>query len=683
MKINPPIAAKNPFTHQEHGHERLDPYYWLNQRDNQNVIDYLNAENEYTSAVMNDTSDLQELLYDEMVGRIKQTDMSVPVELNGYAYYTRYQEGQEYPIICRKALKEGAQEEIMLDGNKMAEGLAFFHIGSWQVSPNNKMLAYTIDTVSRRQYHVHVKNLVTGELLVDDISNTSGDVTWANDNQTLFYSRKDDTLRPFQIIRHVLGLEENTDEVVYEEKDATFDTFVFKTKSDKYLVIGTESTLSSEYRILEADHPMGEFRIFQSRRDNMEYTIYHQGNRFLILTNLEAKNFKLMATPEEATGIENWQDLVEHRQEILLESVDVFHNFVVMSERQDGLARFRICHPQSGDHHYLDFEETDYYAVTSANPDYFSDKLRYQYTSLKTPNTVYNYLMNDRKSIQLKQMEVKGGYNASDYVTRRVYATASDGVKIPISLVYKKDMQIDGGQPLLLYGYGSYGISMDSTFRSSRLSLLDRGFIFAVAHIRGGEDLGRAWYENGKLLKKKNTFTDFIACGQHLIKEGYTNSDRLFAQGGSAGGLLMGAVINMKPSLFKGVIAAVPFVDVVTTMLDESIPLTTGEYDEWGNPNEKESYEYMLSYSPYDQVCRQDYPALLVTTGLHDSQVQYWEPAKWVAKLRDLKTDKNLLLLKTNMEFGHGGASGRFEALKELALEYAFLLKVLNNRVEL
>ncbi len=683
MKTNPPIATKIPFTHQEHGHQRLDPYYWLNQRENQDVINYLNAENEYTSAVMSDTTDLQELLYDEMVGRIKQTDMSVPVALNGYTYYTRYEEGQEYPIICRKALTDNAQEEIMLDGNKMAEGLAFFHIGSWQVSPDNKLLAYTIDTVSRRQYHVHVKSLETGELLVDDISNTSGDVTWANDNRTLFYSRKDETLRPFQIIRHVLGLEENTDEVVYEEKDSTFDTFVFKTKSDKYLVIGTESTLSSEYRILEADHPMGEFRIFQPRRDNMEYTIYHQGNRFLILTNLEAKNFKLMATPEEFTEIENWQELVEHRQDILLESVDVFKDFVVMSERQDGLARFRICHPQSGEHHYLDFEETDYYAVTSANPDYFSDKLRYQYTSLKTPNTVYNYLMNDRKSIQLKQMEVKGGYNASDYVTRRVYATASDGVKIPISLVYKKGMQIDGGQPLLLYGYGSYGISMDSTFRSSRLSLLDRGFIFAVAHIRGGEDLGRAWYENGKLLKKKNTFTDFIACGQHLIKEGYTNSDRLFAQGGSAGGLLMGAVINIKPSLFKGVIAAVPFVDVVTTMLDESIPLTTGEYDEWGNPNEKEFYEYMLSYSPYDQVCRQDYPALLVTTGLHDSQVQYWEPAKWVAKLRDLKTDKNLLLLKTNMEFGHGGASGRFEALKELALEYAFLLKVLNNRVEL
>lgn len=683
MKTNPPIATKIPFTHQEHGHQRLDPYYWLNQRENQDVINYLNAENEYTSAVMSDTTDLQELLYDEMVGRIKQTDMSVPVALNGYTYYTRYEEGQEYPIICRKALTDNAQEEIMLDGNKMAEGLAFFHIGSWQVSPDNKLLAYTIDTVSRRQYHVHVKSLETGELLVDDISNTSGDVTWANDNRTLFYSRKDETLRPFQIIRHVLGLEENTDEVVYEEKDSTFDTFVFKTKSDKYLVIGTESTLSSEYRILEADHPMGEFRIFQPRRDNMEYTIYHQGNRFLILTNLEAKNFKLMATPEEFTEIENWQELVEHRQDILLESVDVFKDFVVMSERQDGLARFRICHPQSGEHHYLDFEETDYYAVTSANPDYFSDKLRYQYTSLKTPNTVYNYLMNDRKSIQLKQMEVKGGYNASDYVTRRVYATASDGVKIPISLLYKKGMQIDGGQPLLLYGYGSYGISMDSTFRSSRLSLLDRGFIFAVAHIRGGEDLGRAWYENGKLLKKKNTFTDFIACGQHLIKEGYTNSDRLFAQGGSAGGLLMGAVINIKPSLFKGVIAAVPFVDVVTTMLDESIPLTTGEYDEWGNPNEKEFYEYMLSYSPYDQVCRQNYPALLVTTGLHDSQVQYWEPAKWVAKLRDLKTDKNLLLLKTNMEFGHGGASGRFEALKELALEYAFLLKVLNNRVEL
>jgi len=677
--MNPPKAKKIAVTLEKHGHQRIDNYHWLNQREDQEVIDYLNAENAYTDFVMSDTEALQKTLYDEMVGRIRQTDMSVPVELNGYSYYTRYEEGQEYPIICRKALQESAPEEIMLDGNKMAEGLAFFHIGSWEVSSNNKLLAYTIDTVSRRQYHVYVKNLETNEVLVDDISNTSGDVTWANDNKTLFYSRKDDTLRPFQIVRHTLGEKEGADEVVFQEDNTAFKSFVYKTKSDKYLVIGSESILSSEYRILEADNPRGEFRIFQTRQDNLEYSIYHQGSRFLVLTNLDAHNFRLMQTSENETSMVNWTELLPHRGDVLLEDVDVFIDYVVVSERRDGLARFKISHPQSDESHYLDFGEEDYYAETSANPDYFSNKLRYQYTSLKTPNTVLEYDMGTRRTVQLKQMEVKGGYDATGYATQRLYATASDGVKIPVSIVYRKGYKMDGSQPLLLYGYGSYGISVDSTFRSTRLSLLDRGFAFAVAHIRGSEELGRAWYDDGKLLNKKNTFTDFIACAKHLVNAGYTRHDRLFAYGGSAGGLLMGAVINMAPELFKGVIAAVPFVDVVTTMLDETIPLTTGEYDEWGNPNNKSYYEYILSYSPYDQVQMQNYPAMLVTTGLHDSQVQYWEPAKWVAKLREMKTDQNLLLLKTNMELGHGGASGRFEALKELALEYAFLLKVLNG----
>jgi oligopeptidase B len=680
MKINPPIATKIPVVHHKHGHQRIDNYYWLNQRDSQEVIDYLEAENAYTDEVMNDTNDLQQLLYDEMVGRVRQTDMSVPVEYNGYSYYTRYQEGQEYPVICRKALIKDASEEIMLDGNKMAEGLAFFHVGSWEVSSDNRLMAYTIDTVSRRQYTLHVKNLETGEVLLDDIQNISGDVTWANDNKTLFYSKKDETLRPFQIMRHVLGESEQSDTIVFEENDPTFNTFVFKTKSDKYLVIGSESTLSSEYWILEAHRPMEAFRVFQSRQDKMEYSIDHQGGRFLVLTNLEAINFRLMETPEENTSIKHWTELVPHRDDVLLESMDVFQDFLVLSERQDGLARFRICHPQTGQHHYVDFEESDYFAVTASNPDYFSQKLRYQYTSLKTPVTVYDYHMAIHEHTMLKKMEVNGGYDASGYLTQRLYATAQDGVKIPISIVYKKGFKRDGNQPVLLYGYGSYGICIDSTFRSSRLSLLDRGFAYAVAHIRGGEELGRNWYEDGKLLRKMNTFTDFIACAQYLVAADYTRHDRMFAYGGSAGGLLMGAVINMEPQLFKGVIAAVPFVDVVTTMLDDSIPLTTGEYDEWGNPNEKVYYDYMLSYSPYDQVSRQDYPALLVTTGLHDSQVQYWEPAKWVAKLRELKTDKNLLLLKTNMEFGHGGASGRFEALKDAALEYAFMLKLLSKQ---
>jgi len=672
--MNPPKAKKIAVTLEKHGHQRVDNYHWLNQREDPEVIDYLNAENAYTDFVMSDTEALQKSLYDEMVGRIKQADMSVPVELNGYSYYTRYEEGQEYPIICRKALHESAPEEIMLDGNKMAEGLAFFHIGSWEVSPNNKLLAYTVDTVSRRQYHVHVKDLETNEILVDYISNTSGDVTWANDNKTLFYTRKDDTLRPFQVVRHVLGQQEGADEVVFQEDDTAFKTFVYKTKSDKYLVIGSESILSSEYRILEADSPDGVFRIFQQRQSELEYSIYHQGERFLVLTNFNASNFRLMQTDEVNTELVNWTEVLPHRDKVLLEAVDVFKQYVVVSERRDGLARFRICHPQSGAFHYLDFDETDYYAEASANPDYFSNKLRYQYTSLKTPITVLEYDMGTRRTVQLKQMEIKGGYDATGYTTQRLYATASDGVKIPVSIVYKKGYKMDGSQPLLLYGYGSYGISVDSTFRSTRLSLLDRGFAFAVAHIRGSEELGRSWYEDGKLLKKKNTFTDFIACAKHLVNEGYTRHDRLFAYGGSAGGLLMGAVVNMAPELFKVVIAAVPFVDVVTTMLDESIPLTTGEYDEWGNPNDKRYYNYILSYSPYDKVKAKDYPAMLVTTGLHDSQVQYWEPAKWVAKLRDMKTDHNPLLIKINMDFGHGGASGRFERYHEVALEYAFVL---------
>lgn len=674
QNMNPPIAKKIPVEFNEFGQTRIDNYYWLNDRENQEVIDYLIAENTYTDEVMKKTEKLQEKIYDEIVGRIKQTDMSVPYQLNGYIYYTRFEEGLEYPVYCRKAAIEGSPEEVMLDGNEMAKGHVFFNIGDWDVSPNNEMLAFSVDTVSRRKYTIHFKNLKSGETYDESIPNTSGSMTWANDNKTVFYATKDETLREDKIYKRTIGSADNKSKLVFFEDDSTFETSVYKTKSGKFLVIASGSTLSNEYRILEADNPKGDFRIFQPRQPDLEYEIYHQGNRWLINTNYEAKNFRLMEADEGNTGIEHWKELIPVRNDVLLEGVTVFKDYYVLTERKNGLPRLRVFNIKENTDEFIGFIEDDYMAYALANPDYTSSVFRYGYTSLKTPSSVYDYDMNTGETVLLKQEEVVGGYNPDDYVTERIYAEGRDGTMIPISMVYKKGFMKDGSQPLLLYGYGSYGVSMDSYFVSSRLSLLDRGFAYAVAHIRGGEELGRMWYENGKLLQKKNTFFDFIDCAQFLVKEKYTSSDVMFALGGSAGGLLVGAVINYEPALFKGVIAAVPFVDVVTTMLDESIPLTTGEYDEWGNPNEEEYYNYMLSYSPYDQVKAMDYPNILITAGLHDSQVQYWEPAKWAAKLRDMKTDNNLLLLKTNMDFGHGGASGRFERYKETALEDAFLL---------
>jgi len=541
------------------------------------------------------------------------------------------------------------------------------------------LLAFSLDTVSRRKYTIKIKNLENGELLKDEIINTSGNMCWANDNKTLFYAVRDKSLRPYKIFKHTLGTGSKEDVLVYHEKDTTFNCFIYKTKSDKFIVIGSSSKITDEYRILDANNPGGDFEIFNLRKRGLEYSIYHQGERFLIRTNLDAQNFKVMETPDDKTNIENWKEVTPHNNNILVEDINVFQDYYVVSERENGLPKFKIYDLNASSVKYIDFHEIDYYAISSENPEYHSDKFRFIYTSLKTPRSVFNYSLKTHKRNLLKIEEVVGDYSPNDYVTERVYATARDGVKVPVSLVYKKDLEMNSKHPLLLYGYGSYGITVDSTFRSHRLSLLDRGFIFAIAHIRGGEEMGRKWYEDGKLLKKKNTFFDFIDVGEFLIKEKYTLKDKLFAFGGSAGGLLMGAVINMRPDLFKGVIAAVPFVDVVTTMLDESIPLTTGEYDEWGNPNKEEYYKYMLSYSPYDNVESKDYPAMLVTTGLHDSQVQYWEPAKWVAKLRKLKTDNNPLLLKTNMEYGHGGASGRFEVHKETAMEYAFLLLLLKE----
>lgn len=659
---------------------RIDNYYWLNERENPEVIAYLKAENDFTEKALNQpTKALQKTLFKEMVGRIPPKETTVPYTVNGYTYYTRFEEGKEYPVYCRKKAGENMPEQIMLDGNQMAKGHAFFDLNNWEVSPDNRIIAYSLDTISRRQYTIFFKNLETGETLTDKIINTSGDIAWGNDSRTIFYTKKDKALRPYKVFRHLLGDPVKNDQLVFHEKNTAFDASVYKSKSEKFVFIASESTLSTEYQWLDAGQPNGKFRIFAPRMKNVEYEIEHQGNRFLIRTNYKAKNFRLMETPLEKTGLKNWNEIIPERKDVLLEEVEVFHDFFVVSERKNGLLRFRVFNTNNGTDHYLQFDEPDYYIYFDDNYAYETGFLRYAYTSLKTPNTIFDYNMKTGKQQLKKRQEVVGGYHPEEYVTERVYAKARDGVKVPVSIVYQRDFVKNGTRPLLLYGYGSYGYSMESVFRSSRLSLLDRGFAFAVAHIRGGEEMGRFWYEDGKLLKKKNTFFDFIDCAKHLIAEKFTSPQKLFAMGGSAGGLLMGAVVNLAPDLFKGIVADVPFVDVVTTMLDEDIPLTTEEYDEWGNPNKKPYYDYMLSYSPYDNVKAQAYPAMLVTTGLHDSQVQYWEPAKWVAKLREMKTDNNLLLLWTNMDFGHGGASGRFEQYKETAMEDAFMLYLLEK----
>lgn len=673
----PQVAEKIPRELTIHGYTRTDNYYWLNERDNPKVIDYLKAENEYLSEVMKHTEKLQEKLYNEIVGRIKQTDMSVPYRDQGYYYYTRYEEGKEYPVYCRKKGSMDAGEELLLNVNEMAEGHAYYHVTGLSVSSDNNLLAFGVDTVSRRKYTIHFKNLRTGEILKDEIPNTAGLAAWANDNKTVFYALKDEALRPYKVLRHVLGKDVSGDKEVFNEKDVAFNAYAFKSKSKKYIFIVSDSTLSTEFQYLDADKPDGRFQIIQPRERDLEYSVEHYKEKFYIRTNYKAKNFRLMETPVTKTTKDNWVEVIPHRDDVLLEGFEIFRDYLVIEERKNGLTQLRIIRGDNRDEHYLDFEEETYAAYIHQNPEFDTVLLRYGYTSLTTPNSVFDYDMNTKEKTLLKQEEVIGDFKPEYYHAERLYATARDGTKVPISLVYRKGLKRDGNNPLLLYGYGSYGSSMNPGFSSVRLSLLDRGFVFAMAHIRGGSEMGRYWYEDGKLLKKKNTFTDFIDCAEYLIAEKFTRPENLFAQGGSAGGLLMGAVVNMRPDLFKGIIAAVPWVDVVTTMLDSSIPLTTAEYDEWGNPNNKEYYEYMISYSPYDNVEAKNYPAMLVTTGLHDSQVQYWEPAKWVAKLRSLKTDNNILLLHTEMEAGHGGVSGRFRRYKETALEYAFMLDLL------
>lgn len=676
-KLQPPVAKIVPKTLEKHGDKRIDNYYWLNERENPEVIDYLNKENEYYQKATAHTKPLQDELFLEMKARIKEDDSSVPYFYNGYYYITRFEKGKDYPIYSRKKGSLEAKEEIMFDCNEMAKGQSYFNLAGINVSEDNKWVAFGVDLVSRRQYTIQIKNLETGEILPVKLENTTGGSTWAGDNKTLFYTRKDaQTLRSDKIYKHTLGTEATADVMVFHEKDDTYNTFVYKEKSKKYLVIGSSSTLTSEYQILEAKNPNGAFRIFQKRTRGLEYSISHYGDSFYIVTNKDkATNFKLMKTPETATAAENWTDLIGHRDDVLLEGIEIFKNYLVVEERSNGLNKIRIM-PWSGTgEYYLPFSSETYTAYTTTNVDFDTEILRYGYQSLATPSSVIDFNMRTQEKKVLKEQEVLGGkFDKNNYIEERVWATATDGTKVPISMVYRKGIQKDGNNPLLLYAYGSYGATMDPYFSSTRLSLLDRGFIYAIAHIRGGEDLGRAWYENGKLLKKKNTFTDFVDCSKFVIAEKYTSPAHLYAEGGSAGGLLMGAIVNMNPELYNGVIAQVPFVDVITTMLDDTIPLTTGEYDEWGNPNDKVYYDYMLSYSPYDQVKKQDYPNMYVSTGLHDSQVQYWEPAKWVAKLRVMKTNDKQLFLDTNMDAGHGGASGRFEALKELAKEFAFLL---------
>ena len=680
-KLIEPKAEKINTSLSTHNDERIDEYYWLKERDNPKVIDYLNAENSYRDKYMKDYQSLEKKLFEEIKSRIKEDDSSVPYFENGYFYYTRYETGKQYPIYCRKKENLDANEEILIDANKMSKGHDYFRIGGIDISPNNKIAAYGVDTVSRRLYTIYFKNLETGEVYKDKIPYTTGSVTWTNDNSAIFYDKKDiETLREERVMKHGFGTNIKNDEEIYFEENETFSVYSYKTKSNKYIVIASQSTLSDEYLIINANDHNKKYKIFQKREKGLEHSITHFNDKWYIRTNKDkATNFKLMVCDDKKTSKEYWKDFIPHREDVLLEDIDVFKNFFIVIERYNGLKRINIKPWNDSKNHYIDFETETYSLYSSYNPNINTNKLRYNFSSLTTPSSVIEYDMITREKKVLKENEVLGEFNKENYTSKRVWANARDGKKVPISLVYRKDKYIEGSNPLLLYAYGSYGITNNPNFSSVRLSLLDRGFIYAIAHIRGSQYLGREWYDDGKMFNKKNTFTDFIDCGKFLIKSKFADKNKLFAMGGSAGGLLMGAVSNMAPDLFKGIVAAVPFVDVITTMLDEDIPLTTSEYDEWGNPNNKDSYDYMLSYSPYDQVEKKDYPAIFITAGYHDSQVQYFEPAKWIARLRDRRTNKEPLLMYCNMEAGHGGASGRFEAYKEIAMEYAFLLALLDD----
>ena len=684
--VTPPIAEKQPYEMIKHNDVRVDDYYWMRLTDDQKkaenydektqkVVDYIDNENIYTQESLKHTNKFQDKLFDEIVGRIKKDDESVPYFSNGYFYYTKYEPGKEYAINCRKKGTLDSDEEIILDQNILADGKDYFAVGGWSVSPNNEWLAYSTDYVSRRIYTVHFKNLLTGETIQNAISNSSGSVAWANDNRTVFYTSKNDvTLLSEKIWRHKLGSDSKSDKIVYHEKDDTFYNGVYRSKSGDYIIIYNQSTLVSDFHILNADKPDGDFVNFSPREKEHEYSIDHYQDKFYIISNWDAKNNRLMETSEAKTSKKNWKEVIPHRDDVHLLDMEIFKDHLVINERKDGLRGLRIIHQKTGKDEYLDFGESTYTSRISTNREFNTNVLRYSYSSMLTPSSTYDYNMDSGQLTLMKQQEVVGGYDQNNYESERLYAIARDGEKVPISIVYKKDLKKVESQNLLLYAYGSYGSTIDPYFSSVRLSLLDRGFVYAIAHVRGGQIYGRKSYDDGKMLNKKNTFYDFIDAGKYLINEGYTNKDQLFIEGGSAGGLLIGAVVNMEPDLWKGAICAVPFVDVVTTMLDATIPLTSGEWDEWGNPEEKEYYDYMLSYSPYDQIENKAYPNMLVTSGFFDSQVQYWEPLKYVAKLRDNWAGDNRLYLHMNMDAGHGGKSGRFRRYREVALEYAFVL---------
>ena len=684
--VTPPIAEKQPYEMIKHNDVRVDDYYWMRLTDDQKkaenydektqkVVDYIDNENIYTQESLKHTNKFQDKLFDEIVGRIKKDDESVPYFSNGYFYYTKYEPGKEYAINCRKKGTLDSDEEIILDQNILADGKDYFAVGGWSVSPNNEWLAYSTDYISRRIYTVHFKNLLTGETIQNAISNSSGSVAWANDNRTVFYTSKNDvTLLSEKIWRHKLGSDSKSDKMVYHEKDDTFYNGVYRSKSGDYIIIYNQSTLVSDFHILNANNPDGDFMNFSPREKEHEYSIDHYQDKFYIISNWDAKNNRLMETSETKTSKKNWKEVIPHRDDVHLLDMEIFKDHIVINERKDGLRGLRIIHQKTGKDEYLDFGESTYTSRISTNREFNTNVLRYSYSSMLTPSSTYDYNMDSGQLTLMKQQEVVGGYDQNNYESERLYAIARDGEKVPISIVYKKDLKKVESQNLLLYAYGSYGSTIDPYFSSVRLSLLDRGFVYAIAHVRGGQIYGRKSYDDGKMLNKKNTFYDFIDAGKYLINEGYTDKDQLFIEGGSAGGLLIGAVVNMEPDLWKGAICAVPFVDVVTTMLDATIPLTSGEWDEWGNPEEKEYYDYMLSYSPYDQIENKAYPNMLVTSGFFDSQVQYWEPLKYVAKLRDNWAGDNRLYLHMNMDAGHGGKSGRFRRYREVALEYAFVL---------
>lgn len=678
-----PIAKKIEKVLEIHGDKRIDNYFWMNEKENPEVIQYLEEENAYADFVMKDSEDFQEELFEEMKARYKKDDESLPYFFNEYWYIVRYEEGKEYPIFCRKYKTLENKEEIVLDVNILAEGKDFFEVANVAVSPNNELASFSSDDVGRRIYTLNFKDLKSGEILADQIENTTGKAVWANDNEHIFYIRKDESLRAYKVYRHKLGTETSEDVLIFHEEDETFDVNVFKTKSMEYIFMASSSTISDEHHFIPANNVFAEWKVIQPRIDDLEYAVEHYEDEFYIITNADdATNFKIVKAKIDNCGMENWVDVIPHREEVLLEGFEIFKNYLILEEREEGLLQIKIIDEKTQESYYLPFSDPTYTAYIGTNLEFDTEVLRYGYTSLTQPSSTYEYNLKEKTTKLLKQQEVLGGkFNPDNYISERIWADSRDGeVKIPISLVYHKDTKKSAETPLLLYGYGSYGHTVDASFSNVRLSILDRGFIYAIAHIRGGEYLGREWYEDGKMLFKKNTFFDFIDAGKYLIKENYTSSKHLYAMGGSAGGLLVGAVMNYEPSLFNGIVAQVPFVDVVSTMMDETIPLTTGEYDEWGNPNDEEYYHYMKDYSPYDNVEAKDYPHTLITTGFHDSQVQYWEPAKWTAKLRELKTDHNILVFKTDMSSGHGGASGRFESLKEDALEYAFLIMINDKR---